>query len=295
MFSLKRPRGAKAEYKRIRVGKKKLKLLIVRPTARDKGGKRPGVLWIHGGGYLLGMPEMVYMSRAADLVTKGGAVVVSPAYSLSFFAPYPQALRECHAALVWMKENADALGIRQDQIMVGGESAGGGLAAALCMYAKDHRTVNIAFQMPLYPMLDCRDTPSSADNRERIWNTRRNRFAWRLYLRSLKRTGRIPAYASPARRRDHGGLPPCYTFVGDIEPFYCETLEYGRRLRAAGVEAQVDVYRGFYHAYDMMHPEAEAAKRAAKRFIEQFRKACERYTAPQWDRVEETEKKAHQA
>lgn len=279
MISFRKPDNVRAEYIKIQTARKKLKLLVVKPEKSD--GKRPGVLWIHGGGYVTGMPEMVYMSRAVDLVMSGGAVVVSPAYTLSLRKPYPAALLECHEALLYMRDHAEEIGIRTDQIMVGGESAGGGLAAALCMYAKDHHTVDIAFQMPLYPMLDCYDTESSRDNHGKVWNTRRNHLAWRLYLRGLKDKGEIPAYASPSRREDYSGLPPCYTFVGDIEPFRDETIAYIEHLRAAGVPAEVDVYPGFYHAYDMMCPKKEDAKLAAERFIRQFKLACERYRAEQ--------------
>lgn len=278
---MKKPEGVISEYRMIRAGKKKLKLLIVRRSDKEADAGAPGVLWLHGGGYATGMPEMVYMTRAIDLVTKGGAVVVSPAYTLSLRAPYPAALKDCHAALVYMKNHARELGIRPDQIMVGGESAGGGLCAALCMYAKDHHTVNIAFQMPLYPMIDCFDTDSSRDNHAKIWNTRRNHMAWKLYLRSVKDKNRVPAYASPSRRKDYRGLPPCYTFVGDIEPFHDETLTYVKRLREAGVKAEADVYTGFYHAYDMMHPETAGARLAADVFVNYFKMACRQYTAPQ--------------
>ena len=98
------------------------------------------------------------MSRARNLVIKYGAIVVSPEYRLAGQVPYPAALEDCHRALMYLKEHADELGVRSDQIMVGGESAGGGLAAALCMYEKDIGGVNIAFQMPLYPMIDDRGT-----------------------------------------------------------------------------------------------------------------------------------------
>ena len=134
-----------------------LKLLILSPKGTT-AQKRPGVLWIHGGGYVVGMPGMVHMSRARNLVIKYGAIVVSPEYRLAGQVPYPAALEDCHRALMYLKEHADELGVRSDQIMVGGESAGGGLAAALCMYEKDIGGVNIAFQMPLYPMIDDRDT-----------------------------------------------------------------------------------------------------------------------------------------
>ena len=280
MISWKKPEGVLAEYRWIPSGSKRLKLLIVR--RKEPAEKRvPGVLWIHGGGYLTGMPEMVYMSRAIDLVLRCGAVVVSPAYTLSWKKPYPAALMECHDALVYMKEHAGELGIREDQIMVGGESAGGGLTAALCMYARDHHTVQIAFQMPLYPMLDCFDTDSSRDNHARIWNTRRNHAAWKLYLRALRDRNAVPCYASPARCVDYSGLPPCYTFVGELEPFRDETVRYIENLKQAGVEAEMDLYPGFYHAYDMMQPQSEAAQHAADVMVSRFQEACRKYTARQ--------------
>lgn len=256
---------------------RKMRVLILKPKQMNTE-PGPGVLWLHGGGYLTGMPEMAYMSRAIDLVLQCGAVVVSPAYRLSAFHPYPAALSDCYAALLYMKKHAAELEIRQNQIMVGGESAGGGLTAALCMYVRDKGTVNIAFQMPLYPMLDCEDTESSRDNHEKVWNTRRNHQAWALYLRSLKGK-KVPSYASPARRRDYSGLPPAYTFVGDIEPFYQETLNYIENLKNAGVPAEVDVYPGFYHAYDMMEPKTDEAKAAAERFVQKFKEAAENYFA----------------
>ena len=280
MISMKKPEGVCAEYRWIPSGEKRLKLLIVRQDMLS-ADPSPGILWIHGGGYLTGMTEMVYMSRAIDLVVRGGAVVVSPAYTLSWKRPYPAALLECHDALVYMKEHAAELGIREDQIMVGGESAGGGLTAALCMYAKDHHTVRIAFQMPLYPMLDCFDTDSSRDNHARIWNTRKNHAAWKLYLRNIKDRQAVPCYASPARREDYSGLPPCYTFVGEIEPFRDETVRYVENLRQAGVEAELDIYPGFYHAYDMMQPHTEAARHAADVMVTHFLAACRKYTARQ--------------
>lgn len=281
MQAYKRPQGVVCCNRFISIGKgRRLRLLIAKPEGQKDGEKAVGVLWMHGGGYMNGSPELIFASRAIDLVTKGGAVVIAPAYTLSPAAPYPAAVSECHRALVYIKQHADELGIRSDKIMVGGESAGGGLCAAVCMYAKDHGTVNVAFQMPLYPMLDCYDTDSSRDNHEKGWNTRKNHIAWRLYLRSLKYR-RIPCYASPARRRDYRGLPPCYTFVGSVEPFYRETLEYVERLKRAGVPAHADVYEGCYHEFDMAQPNDPMSIRAAEVFIEQFLLACEKYSAPQ--------------
>jgi acetyl esterase/lipase len=164
--------------------------------------------------------------------------------------------------------------------MVGGESAGGGLVAALCLYARDHGTAKIAFQMPLYPMLDCEDTPSSANNHAKVWNTRRNHAAWKRYLRGTPREA-VPPYASPSRAASYAALPPAYTYVGDAEPFYCETLTYIKKLQKAGVPARVDVYPGGYHAFDMMEPDSAMAKRARERFCATFNEAITQYFAAQ--------------
>ena len=262
--------------KKIRIGR--IPALFLMPEVRKRNV--PGILWIHGGGYMTGMKEMVYMSRAVDLVREHGAVVLSPGYRLSFMAPYPAAIEDCYQALVYLKEHAKELDIRDDQIMVGGESAGGGLTAALCMMAKDKGEVKIAFQMPLYPMIDNFDTESSRDNHGRVWNTRRNHQAWRMYLRGDAKK-EVSPYAAAARQTDYRGLPPAYTFVGDGEPFYSETLDYIENLQKAGVPAKADVYHTDMHAFDMMKPKEETSRKAIMRFEEEFRYAKEHYFAKQ--------------
>ena len=189
------------ERRTIDVGRHTIRLLILRPLEARKE-KVPGVLWVHGGGYQSGSAKDIFATRALSLVVKFGAVLVAPNYRLSKKHPYPAALHDCYAALLYLKEHADELGVRSDQIMVGGESAGGGMAAALCMLAHDRGEVNIAFQMPLYPMLDDRDTPSSADNHAPNWNTRRNHKAWKRYLREAYGTDIV---SSPATQRPPGG------------------------------------------------------------------------------------------
>ena len=250
--------------------------LVLLPQTRRNNA--PGILWIHGGGYIAGMKEMVHMSRAVDLVKKYGAVVVSPGYRLALTSPYPAAVNDCYDALLYLKNHAKVFGLNPNQIMVGGESAGGGLCAALCMMARDKDEVHIAYQMPLYPMLDNFDTESSADNHGRIWNTRRNHLAWKLYLRQDAKKIVSP-YAAPARQTNYKGLPPAYTFVGNGEPFYSETCTYIKNLRKAGIEAELDVYPSDMHAFDMMAPDEPLSKQAAERFNQQFAYAMEHYFA----------------
>ena len=178
---------------------RKIPALVLYP--RQRPAQATGVLWIHGGGYITGMKEMVHMSRAVDLVKRFGAAVISPGYRLAPFSPYPAAAEDCYTALLYLKEHAGEMGVREDQIMVGGESAGGGLCAAVCIMARDRGEVKVAFQMPLYPMLDDRDTESSGDNHGKGWNTRKNHMAWRCYLRGQDRENLSP-YAAPARLED---------------------------------------------------------------------------------------------
>lgn len=249
-----------------------IKLLVFRPTlSRLAAEDSPALLWIHGGGYATGMAEMAWFTRPLALVKKYGAVVAAPAYRLSPEAPYPAALEDCYAALKWLHANARRLGANPAKLMVGGESAGGGLTAALCIYARDRGGPDIAFQFPLYPMLDDRDTDSSRDNHAPVWNTKRNHAAWKMYLRGIEP---VPPYAAPARCTDFSGLPPAYTYVGDIEAFYCETLSYAASLRAAGVAAEVDVYPGWFHAYDLFFPFTKKGRAAIDRFEEAYKEAA---------------------
>lgn len=265
------------EKRKIKSTSRDIKILIFKPIKKAKPKeKTPGILWIHGGGYATGMAEMVYFTRAISLVKKYGAVVIAPDYRLSLEAPYPAALEDCYSALKYLKEHTEELGVNSSQLMVGGESAGGGLTASLCMYARDKGEVNIAFQMPLYPMLDDRDTESSKDNNAPVWNTKRNHKAWEMYLGNLEEKD-ITAYASAARQTDYRNLPPTYTYVGDIEPFYCETLTYIDNLKKAGIEAKVDVYKNWFHAYDMYFPHKKIVKKAIKKFEKEYLYATKKY------------------
>ncbi len=277
MFSI-NTKGIKTHRTSIRVDGRRVSLLILQPSVRPENA--PGVMWVHGGGYMAGVKEMAYIGRAADLVRDHGAVGVSPGYHLSLFHPYPTALNECYATLLYIRDHAEELGINPSQIMVGGESAGGGMTAAISMLARDKGEVNIASQMPLYPMIDNFDTESSRDNHAKVWNTKRNHQAWAVYLRKNAQK-EVSPYAAPARQTDYSGLPPAYTFVCTAEPFYCETLTYIDNLKSAGVEANVDVYEGLYHAFDMYEPKSPAGREAIKNFNEKFAYAKEHYFAEQ--------------
>ncbi len=233
----------------------------------NDGRKLPVLLYLHGGGYLMGVPEIGH-SRISLLIKERNCVVVAPDYRKSPDHPYPAALDDCYDTLLWIKGNAEALGIRDDQMIVGGHSAGGGLTAALSLYVREKGTVNIAFQMPIYPMIDDRQTHGSAvNNTMPLWNSKTNKLGWDLYLRALHEKGEgVPVYAAPSRAQDYSGLPPTITFVGDIEPFKDETIEYVENLQKAGVPVQFELFEGCFHGFETVVPNAAVSK-AADRFL----------------------------
>ncbi len=241
----------------------------------------PGLLWLHGGGYAMGIPEMDE-GLIRRFIAESGCVVVAPDYRLSLDAPYPAALEDCYAALLWLKEQGGGYGMRGDQIMIGGESAGGGLTAAVTLYARDRGEVAVAFQMPLYPMIDDRmKTGSSTDNDAPLWNSASNRLAWELYLGPLAGSPSVPAYAAPARAADLKGLPPACTYVGGIEPFHDETADYAKRLREAGVPLHFMEFEGCFHAFDVAGVGTRVARQARAFLMERFRYAVSHYRSEQ--------------
>ncbi len=248
-----------------------LRLLVVLP--KDPKPLATGVLWLHGGGYAIGLPEMdfAYVRRIQQVAN---AVVVLPDYRLATEAPYPAALDDAYLSLTWLRDNAINLGVNPRQLFVAGESAGGGLTAALLLYNRDHGNVDVAFQMPLYPMLDDRPTETNVDNDAPVWDSTSNENAWNLYLGELAGTKDVPIYAAPGRASNLEGLPPAYTFIGTIEPFYAETLTYVRRLRAAGIRADLDRYRGGFHALDLFGAKKPLGKEATARWQRSFRDAA---------------------
>jgi acetyl esterase/lipase len=259
----------------------RLRLLVATPL--EPQPNVAGILWIHGGGYAVGSPDME-APIFSQLVGLSDCVMVSPDYRLSPEAPYPAALDDCYLALVWLRDNAARLGVRADQLAVAGGSAGGGLTAAVTLYARDKAEIAIAFQMPIYPMIDDRSSTESArENDAPVWDAETNRSGWKLYLGELYGTDDVPIYAAPARATDLRGLPPTFTFVGDLEPFRDETIAYVEGLRAAGVPVEFHLHPGCWHGFDGLAPKAQVSMRAVAQRNRWFRHAIETYFAPQPD------------
>ena len=246
-----------------------VRVRVYAPASRSADERLPGLLFLHGGGYAIGAPEM-NAALYKTLIGLRPCVVVAPDYRKSLAAPYPAAVHDAYGALLWLKENAETLGVRDDQLMVMGQSAGGGLTAAVTLTARDRGDVAIAYQIPLYPMIDDRCTTDSCkDNDAPVWNERHNRLGWRLYLGGLS-GGDVPAYAAPARATDYAGLPPTATFVGDLDPFRDETIQYVENLRAAGVPVEFQLYEGCYHGFDGVRAGSKVGRAANEWVNERF-------------------------
>lgn len=255
-----------------------LRVLVITTKKRRKNSEKvTGLLWLHGGGYAIGLPEQDFI-YAQKFCKDGSCIAVLPDYTRSTQAPYPAALEDSYLTLRWMWKHADELGINRQQIFVGGESAGGGLCAALCLYARDKGKIPIAFQMALYPMLDDRGINKSVnDNDAPVWNTKSNTIAWQLYLKDIYGTDNVPYYAAPARATDLSNLPPLCTFVGTIEPFYDETVAYCEALRESGVAVHFKEFDGCFHAFELTAYPTSEAKEARRFLFDTFRYAQRYY------------------
>ena len=243
-------------------GRERLRLrLYSRPNG---SAKRPCLLWVHGGGYILGCPEMdeLHLRRMADEL---GCLVVAVDYRLAPEHPWPAGLDDCDAALGWMLEHSGALRLDTGSLVLGGASAGGGMAAALALRAREQRPGAISYQCLIYPMLDHRTVaPAGAKARDYfLWDLEKNRFAWDCYLGSNDASREVSPFASPAKAERLEGLPPTYLCIGEEDLFHEESLDYARRLRASKVAVDLEVVPGAPHGFDKLP--APMSERSLKR------------------------------
>jgi acetyl esterase/lipase len=226
-------------------------------------GPLPAVVTIHGGGYVIGSYAMddALLDRWCPAL---GVVGVSVEYRLAPETPYPGPLEDCYAALRWADEHAEELGIARGRIGVSGVSAGGGLAAALALLARDRGEVPLAFALLDCPMLDDRQTsPSLRATGLFVWTASSNDVGWRSYLGPRYGTEDVPPYAAAARADDLAGLPPTCIVVGAIDGFRDEDVAYAQRLNQAGVPCELHVIAGLPHAY-LLAPDAPAVQDAER-------------------------------
>ena len=237
-------------------------VFLYRPAATHPGSG--AILHIHGGGMVMGSAEQLQAGPAA-LAAAAGVPVASVEYRLAPENPFPAPQEDCHSALAWLAGQADALGFDAGRIIVAGESAGGGLAAALAIMARDLGGPAIAGQLLTYPMLDHRtggdacpyNNPTTG---EFIWTRASNRFGWRALQGDYQANDERRGWFSPSLAEDLSNLPPAYIATGSLDLFFDENLDYARRLVSAGVPVDLHSYAGAIHAFNAI-PDAALSQR----------------------------------
>jgi acetyl esterase/lipase len=231
---------------------------------------RPGLVDIHGGGFAVGSIAMEH-AMCTEVARELRAVVVTPEYRLAPEHPYPAGLEDCYATLVWLHGEADALGVDRDRLAVGGQSAGGGLAAAVALLARDRGGPALCFQFLGIPELDHRlETPSMQRFVDTpLWHRPNAVLSWRYYLGDLE--GEVPPYASPALATDLTGLPPAYVTTMEFDPLRDEGIEYALRLLQAGVSVELHSFPGTFHGSAVI-PTAAVSRRGHAELLDALRR-----------------------
>jgi acetyl esterase len=242
---------------------------VYTPTART--APTAGLPDIHGGGFVVGSIDLEH-AGAVRLVQQLGIVVVAVEYRLAPEHPYPAGLDDCYTALQWMVAEGDALGIDPDRVGVYGQSAGGGLAAAIALLARDRGGPALCFQFLGIPELDDRlDTPSMQQFVDTpVWHRANAIRSWRYYL-GERADGDVPAYAAPARATDLSGLPPAYVSTMEFDPLRDEGILYALGLLQAGVSVELHQYPGTFHGSAAI-PTAAVSRRGAAEMVDVLRR-----------------------
>jgi acetyl esterase/lipase len=231
------------------------------------GPEQPGsaVLYLHGGGMIFGLEHLgaLYDLAVREYVAASSVPMLVVDYRIAPEHPHPTPVEDCYAALVWLAENAAVLGVDPARIAVMGDSAGGGLAAGVCLLARDRGGPAIAQQLLIYPMLDDRTrTPDPQMLQYLTWTYDDNVTGWGALLGDAAGTDEVSPYAAPARAGDLSNLPATYIDVGDLDIFRDEDITYARRLSGAAVPTELHLHPGCPHAFEALARGADVSKRA---------------------------------
>lgn len=243
-------------------GGRDVTLVSARPAGAD--GPLPLLYYLHGGGMIMGNAWSVLPRLLREWALPLGLAVVSVEYRLAPRTRYPGPLEDCYAGLVWTAEHAAELGIDADRVIVGGKSAGGGLAAALALLTRDRGGPVPIGQLLLCPMLDDRGETFSSHQLAGVdtWDRTSNATAWQAALGDRYGAADLPPYAAPARATDLSGLPPAYVDVGSAETFRDEGVAYADAIWRAGGQAELHVWPGAFHGFDTIAPRAALSRDA---------------------------------
>ena len=231
---------------------------------RDKSSVQPALVWIHGGGYILGSAED---DRAADIAATLDCAVYSVDYRLAPEHPFPAGSEDCYAVLQWVAANAASEKIDVTRIAIGGASAGSGMAAGVVLMNRDRGGADLCFQLLIYPMLDnLHDTASGQYTNHPVWSQSTSFDAWEMYLNGTPGADASP-YAAAARAKDLTNLPPAFVCVGAQDLFRDEDVAYAQRLIAAGIPCELTVFPGLFHGAEGFFPDTRLSKRVRASFM----------------------------
>jgi acetyl esterase/lipase len=226
--------------------------------------KGPAVLYLHGGGMILGSVD-TYDSVVRTYVSRSGLPMLSVDYRLAPESPHPIPVEDCYAGLTYLADNAASLGVDPKRIAVMGESAGGGLATAISMLARDRGGPLPARQILIYAMLDDRNTrPDPRLVPFASWTYDDNVTGWQGLLGARWGKDDVPHTAAPARATDLSGLPPAYIEVGQLDIFCNENIAYALELSQAGIPVELHVHPGAPHGFELVAPASKVAQRSTK-------------------------------
>jgi acetyl esterase/lipase len=244
-------------------GSKSVTISIFCPK-NTSSGPRACLYWLHGGGLIFGN-ELSGSSFLLDVIERCGVICVSIGYGLAPENPYPAAVEDCYTGIQWINEHAEELGIDARRIMIGGTSAGGGLAVGTALLCRDNKGPGFIAMCLKCPMLDDRELTLSRRQYavNKTWSQQHNTFGWASYLGKQCQEPDVSIYAAPGRAEDLSGLPETYLDAGSAELFRDEVVAFASKLWASGVQAELHIWPGAYHGSETAAP-AAAMSRLAK-------------------------------